>query len=102
MKASMPAIPNFFDGAWQESVSNAQLTVGILDGKGTLMPAFRQRVSDDQAADLTAYVRAFGPAATPLTEAPQSDFEERFAEVQAHWRELQKQLQELSKSPPKQ
>jgi ubiquinol-cytochrome c reductase cytochrome b subunit len=102
MKASMPAIPNFFDGAWQESVSNAQLTVGILDGKGTLMPAFRQRVSDDQAADLAAYVRAFGPAATPLTEAPRSDFEERFAEVQAHWRELQRQLQELSKSPPKQ
>ena len=29
-----------------------------------------------------------------------SDFEKQFADVQAHWRELQRQLQELSKPSP--
>jgi quinol-cytochrome oxidoreductase complex cytochrome b subunit/mono/diheme cytochrome c family protein len=97
MKDGMPTIPDFSSAAWQASVSNAQLVVSILDGKGTQMPAFRERVSDDQAQDLAAYVRSFGPA-TPSSAMPASDFEKQFADVQAHWRELQRQLQELSKT----
>src|SRR5262249_1666329 len=41
MKPSMPTMPEFTGRAWQESVGQAQLTASILDGKGTLMPAFR-------------------------------------------------------------
>jgi mono/diheme cytochrome c family protein len=101
MKASMPTIPDFTNRSWQEGLSNPQLTVAILEGKGTLMPPFRGRVSDDQAADLTAYVRAFGPARAAPAVAPASDFEQRFRELEGQWNELQKQLQDLSKPPPK-
>ena len=67
------------------------------DGKGTLMPAFQGRISDEQSQDLAAYVRAFGPPELAQTQAPASDFERRFQEVQAHWYEMQRQLKELSK-----
>jgi mono/diheme cytochrome c family protein len=101
LKASMPSIPDFSSRSWQEGVTNPQLTVSILDGKGTLMPAFRGRVNDDQARDLAAYVRAFGPARAAPAEAPADDFEKRFRELQDQWNELERQLKELSKPPPK-
>jgi ubiquinol-cytochrome c reductase cytochrome b subunit len=101
MKASMPTLPDFASRSWQEGVSNPRLAASILDGKGTLMPAFRGRVSEDQARDLAAYVRAFGPARPAAPEAPADDFEKRFRELQDQWNELDRQLKELSKPPRK-
>jgi len=101
MRTSMPTIPNFTARPWQEGMSNPQLVVSILDGKGTLMPAFRGRVSDEQAHDLVAYVRAFGPARAVHVEAPAGHFEQRFHALQEEWDELQRQLQELSRPPRK-
>jgi ubiquinol-cytochrome c reductase cytochrome b subunit len=101
LRASMPAIPDFSSRAWQEGVSTPQLVVTILDGKGTLMPSFRGRVSDEPARDLAAYVRAFGPVRAAEPEAAAGDFEQRFRELQDQWNELQRQLQDLSKPPPK-
>jgi quinol-cytochrome oxidoreductase complex cytochrome b subunit/mono/diheme cytochrome c family protein len=97
MRASIPAIPDFTSNSWQEGRSNSQLVVSILDGKETFMPSFRGRVSDEQAGDLVAYVRAFGPARPVPSKAPANDFEKRFRELQSQWDELQRQLQEVSK-----
>ena len=66
------------------------------------MPAFRGRVSEEQARDLAAYVRAFGPTTSgpQMPAAPgDADFERRFQELQRQWNELQKQLQQGT--PPK-
>jgi ubiquinol-cytochrome c reductase cytochrome b subunit len=101
IRASMPSIPDFTGRAWQEGVSNSQVAVGILDGKGTLMPAFRGRVSESDARDLTAYIRAFGPVRIASREPGASDFEKRFRELQEEWNELQRQLQELLRPPRK-
>jgi quinol-cytochrome oxidoreductase complex cytochrome b subunit/mono/diheme cytochrome c family protein len=101
MKTSMPSIPDFASRGWQEGRTNPQLVVSILEGKGTLMPAFRGRVSDEQTQDLVAYLRAFGPARASPSVAPASDFEKRYQELQEEWNELQRQLQELSKPPRK-
>jgi ubiquinol-cytochrome c reductase cytochrome b subunit len=102
MRAGMPAIPDFTSPMWQQGVSNPQLAVSILDGKGTLMPAFRDRVPEDQARDLVAYVRAFGPAPPPPEPSPATDFERRFRELRDQWNELHRQLRELSPAPQKQ
>jgi len=59
------------------------------------MPAFRGRVNDEQARDLAAYIRAFGPTPAAPSEVPASDFERRFRELQDQWNELQKQLESL-------
>jgi mono/diheme cytochrome c family protein len=101
MRASMSTIPDFTSRSWQEGVSVPQLVASILDGKGTLMPAFRGRITDEQSRDLAAFVRAFGPVQGPQPQAPASDFEKQFRELQAHWDALQKQLRELSKPPQK-
>jgi quinol-cytochrome oxidoreductase complex cytochrome b subunit/cytochrome c len=96
-KAGMPTIPDFTNRPWQEGTSTPQLVASILDGKGTLMPAFQGRITDAQAQDLAAFVRAFGPVELAQPQPPPSDFERRFQEVQAHWYEMQRQLKELSK-----
>ncbi|HEV3235870.1 MAG TPA: cytochrome b N-terminal domain-containing protein [Gemmataceae bacterium] len=101
LKAAMPAIPDFTSRAWQESRTNPQLNVSILEGKGTLMPAFRGRVNEQQALDLAAYIRSFGPAQATPKEAESTDFEQSFRELEKQWNELQKQLDELPKPPRK-
>jgi cytochrome c oxidase cbb3-type subunit III len=63
MRKQMPAIPDFTDGKWQDSLSNAQLQVGIMEGKGTLMPPYREALSDEQVKDLVGCIREFGAAA---------------------------------------
>src|SRR5262249_44067357 len=61
MRPAMPTIPNFTAGEWQDSKNRTELALSILDGKGALMPGFRDRVSEDDAQNLVAYIRAFGP-----------------------------------------
>ena len=98
----MPTLPDFTSQKLQDNVSDPQIAISILDGKGKLMPAFRGRVTEDQARDLTAYLRAFGPRKPATSEAPANDFDKRFRELQDQWNELDKQLKELSKpTPPK-
>jgi mono/diheme cytochrome c family protein len=101
LKASMPTIPDFTNRVWQEEVNNPQLLVGILDGKGTLMPAFRGRVNEAQARDLAAYIRAFGPVRVALPTAPADDLEKRIRELKEQWEELDRQMRELSGPPRK-
>ena len=102
LKASMADLPDFTKRAWQEGRASTQLSASILDGKGTLMPAFRERVKEDQVPDLVAYVRAFGPPKAAGAEKLSSgDFEEQFHRLVLEWEALQKQLDELSSKPAK-
>jgi quinol-cytochrome oxidoreductase complex cytochrome b subunit/mono/diheme cytochrome c family protein len=100
IRSRMPDIPDFTSRPWQEVHNNPQLTVSILDGKGSLMPAFRGRVSDDRARDLVAYLRAFNPVPMPVSQVPANEFEERFRQLEDQWNRLQKELKESA--PPKQ
>jgi quinol-cytochrome oxidoreductase complex cytochrome b subunit/cytochrome c len=101
MKASIPKLADadFSSRAWQESRTNAEIAIGIQRGKGTLMPAFGDRINEKQAQDLVAYIRAFGPA--PAMPPPDSDFEKRFRELQEQWREFRRQLNETPPTPKK-
>jgi mono/diheme cytochrome c family protein len=95
LKGSMPEIPDLTSRAWQAEQTNSQLAVSILEGKGTLMPAFRGRVNEDDAQSLVAYVRAFAPQQRIAVGEPGSDFESRFRQLEQQWDELQRQLSEL-------
>jgi mono/diheme cytochrome c family protein len=98
MKGAMPTIPDFANRSWQQAADDSRLAAGILDGKGTLMPAFRGRITDEAGQDVVAYVRAFGP---PRSVAPArqsaSDFEVRFRELREQWNELHRQFEKASK-----
>src|SRR5262249_7487198 len=101
VRATMPAIPNFTERAWQEQRPDPRLVVSILEGKGTDMPAFRDKVSREQARDLVAFLRTFAPAAAPqpaaATGAP-DDFEARFRQLLEEFASLRRQG--ASSSPP--
>jgi ubiquinol-cytochrome c reductase cytochrome b subunit len=103
MKQSMPILAenDFSNPGWQKRVSDGQLAASILNGKGTLMPAFGpDRISVEQARDLVAYIRAFGPATIRPAEI-ENPFEQRFRELQEQWEAFRKQFQELSQPSPK-
>jgi uncharacterized membrane protein/mono/diheme cytochrome c family protein len=58
----LPQIPDFTAASWQARRNEAQLLASILDGKGTEMPPARDKISEEQARGLMAFVRAFAPA----------------------------------------
>lgn len=59
MKQRMSEIPDFTSAAWQESRSDTQLLIGILEGKGNRMPPYGDRLTDREAEEQVAMVRAF-------------------------------------------
>jgi mono/diheme cytochrome c family protein len=54
----MKEIPNFTDAAWQKKTDDAAMINVIKNGKPP-MPAYKNRLSDEQSKALVAYVRAF-------------------------------------------
>jgi mono/diheme cytochrome c family protein len=98
MRPVLPPIPDFTNAAWHKERSDAQLRVSILEGKGTMMPANRGRVTEEQAGDLVAFVRTFGPAEllANKTGAVDSDFGKSFRQLQEQWNQLAKELQKLN------
>jgi mono/diheme cytochrome c family protein/uncharacterized membrane protein len=102
----LPARPDFTRRGWQQQRKDAQLVVSILDGKGTGMPSFRDRLGEAQATTLVAHVRAFAPArssapATPPaapTAAP-DQFDKEWRRLQDNYDELKKQMKELDSAP---
>jgi mono/diheme cytochrome c family protein len=80
--------PDFTDRRWQKGRTDLQLLVSILDGKGAGMPGFRGKITDEEARELVAFVRAFpaGPAVAS------DDFASRFRALQDELDALQKQF----------
>jgi cbb3-type cytochrome c oxidase subunit III len=100
LRAQMPPIPDFTNSTWHIQHTDPKLVVSILDGKGTLMPANRGRITEVQARDVVAYLRSFGPKTLskkgPVSE---SEFERSFRELEQRWNELEKKMQKSE--PPK-
>jgi mono/diheme cytochrome c family protein len=94
----LPPIPDFTNAAWHRERSDAQLRVSILEGKGTLMPPNRGRVTDEQAVDLVAFIRTFGPAKllTSKTQTADSEFGKSFRQLEEQFNQLAKELQKIN------
>jgi mono/diheme cytochrome c family protein len=97
VRAAMPPIPDFTSREWQSVHESPQLSVSILEGKGALMPPWHGKLSAEQARDLVAYVRSFGPAGLEFAVAPISEFGNRFQDLKKQWAELDQQVQLLSR-----
>ena len=59
------------------------------------MPANRGRVTEEQAADLMGYLRAFGPKTFSAARVQPSDteFDKEFHRLENQWNALENQLQ---------
>jgi mono/diheme cytochrome c family protein len=102
-RASLPEIPDFTSAWWQKKRTIAQLTVAILDGKGSKMPAFADRITKEEARELAVYIRTLGPAQAADEVAPAADdFQKRFDELKKEFQRLRKQFEELNGTAKKQ
>jgi cytochrome c oxidase cbb3-type subunit III len=54
--------PNLFDGAWLYGGNIESVVVSVRDGRSGVMPAWRQRLTSDEARLITAWVLAQGSA----------------------------------------
>jgi mono/diheme cytochrome c family protein len=93
-----PKIPDFTDREWQATRSEAQLLVSVLQGRGTGMPPFRRKLSEERARALVGYVRAFGPGRGSSGASATTDFDARFRQLEAEFEAVDKQIRALSKS----
>jgi len=95
----LPDIPDFTDASWQSGRTDMELFMGILDGKGTSMPAFRGRMSEEWVRHLVVLVRAFSPAKKSPDNNAAANLQQKFANLQDHYDQLQEELRKLRDAP---
>jgi mono/diheme cytochrome c family protein len=100
-RAHMPQIPDFTESSWQKRRSNSQLEVTILEGQGRSMPAFSQRLKDEEVQALVSYIRGFNSSDFAPASAAVIEFDQRFRLLQEELNELRQQFRELSDSSTK-
>jgi mono/diheme cytochrome c family protein len=97
-------IPDFTRRNWQERKEDAKLVVSILEGKGSAMPAFGDKLSRDQAKQLMMHIRSLAPNAEVKVHidsaAASTEFAEEFGKLQEEYQQLRDQLQRLSSDNP--
>jgi hypothetical protein len=77
------------------------LLVAILDGRGTDMPSFGDKLSEDSARALVAFLRDAAPKPAAEVQTSPDAFAQRFAELQTELQELQRQFHALARPAPK-
>jgi mono/diheme cytochrome c family protein len=96
-RESLPSIPDFTVAAWQQKRTNPQLLVSILDGKGTGMPAFRDKIARDRAREIVTYIRSFAPAAArEVVSASSREFDASYRKLTQEFEEIARQIRALS------
>jgi mono/diheme cytochrome c family protein len=97
VRQAMPPIPDFTNPHWQLEKKDGELLLSILEGKGTLMPPNNMRVSRDQARDLVAFIRAFGPARPAEESIGDTEFDRSVRRLQAQFQQLESELKKLNR-----
>jgi mono/diheme cytochrome c family protein len=101
-RLGMPLIPDFTSEAFQadKQRNDVRLRVSILDGRGPIMQANRGRVTEEQARDLVAYIRTFGPGGPPVNPgSPDAEFSAAVRRLEKQLDDLHKQLQDVKGKP---
>lgn len=102
LRQRVPQLPDFTNPRWHKRHSEAELVASILDGKGDRMPAFRGKISPDQAEDLAALLRTFDPTYDPSAGTPAlgpEEFRKRFHQLERELEELKKKFREPPAPP---
>jgi hypothetical protein len=95
----IPDVPDFTNGRWQVSRSDAQLVRGTLEGRGACMPAFRGTLTMEEAWAMARYLRTFMPGAE--APRPEKALEEGPAFMPARPKVLQMNPSSLLQMPRK-
>jgi mono/diheme cytochrome c family protein/uncharacterized membrane protein len=104
-RAVEPEIPDFTSASWHAKRSDSILLASIVHGKGKGMPAFGERIQEDQARALMSHVRSLnsgkGKPGDDIQAAAYSptDFEKEFQRLQAKFEKLQAEVHRLVPTP---
>jgi mono/diheme cytochrome c family protein len=101
-RSTTPVIPDFTDPAFHQSHTNIQMSLSILEGKDRQMPANAGVITEEQAAQLVAYIRAtFGPAQPSPSATPgaTSDIWVKFKELEQQADDLARQARDVDAAP---
>jgi len=103
----LPEIPDFTDASWQARRADAELAASILEGKGKEkeMPPHREKISEQQAGGLVAYVRAFArtrgkPEHREKERPAPTSFDERYHRLVDQMDDLRRQYREVPQAAP--
>jgi mono/diheme cytochrome c family protein len=97
IRPAMPPIPDFTNPRWQIEKKDSELLLSVLEGKGTLMPPNNMRVTRDQARDLVAFIRSFGPARPIEESTSDTEFDRSVRRLQTQFEQLESELKKLNK-----
>ena len=97
LRDQTPSIPDFTSQLWQKRRNPPELTTAILEGKGTVMPAFRGKLNEAQIRNLVTYLRAFAPQPGSVSTESATDFKRKFEQLTQELDGLKKQYQDVSK-----
>ena len=94
-----PEIPDFTSAAWHAKRSDARLLASVLNGAGSGMPAFRRKLSEEQARALVARLRRAAPTFVPgqRPDAEPDDFHSSFEELEGEMNRLKKEFHEATR-----
>jgi mono/diheme cytochrome c family protein len=90
-------LPDFMSTLWHASHTDLELRVSILNGKGSSMPNFSDRLSEAQAQELVLFIRGLNPERARSVQPRTDDFENRFLRLQQEFDRLNRQFKELSR-----
>jgi mono/diheme cytochrome c family protein len=96
IRAQVPEIPDFTSRFWQERRDGAELTASVLEGKGSHMPAFRDKLNAEQSRAIVDLIREFGPPQAGAPESTASEFDTHFTRLCQEFESLQREYQALS------
>jgi mono/diheme cytochrome c family protein len=91
-------IPDFTRAAFHKGRTDAELRVSILEGKGTQMPTFAGKVSEEQSRDLVRLIRGANPERTTTAPADATELDRRFAELEKEMEALRKEFKEIERA----
>jgi mono/diheme cytochrome c family protein len=96
VRAQMPWIPDFASSVWQGRRTGRQIATVIVEGKGTAMPTFRDKLNDSQVRDIFAHLRTLAPLPASSTREQPTDFKQRFQQLKNEMDDLKRQYRDLA------
>jgi mono/diheme cytochrome c family protein len=93
MRGSLPEIPDFTVAGWHERRSDPQLIAVVLDGKGSGMPAFGDKLARQQVRHLIAFLREFATSSARQSSSSSDDFESRFRQLTEEFEQVRREYE---------
>jgi mono/diheme cytochrome c family protein len=95
-RALMPEIPDFSNRSWQGLRNRAELVASVLEGKGSHMPAFRDRLTEGQVQGVVDLIRGLGPPGVLPVDSKAGEFKVRFTRLSQEFESLRREFRAIS------